>query len=176
MQSSQGAADDEHHHEASSQEWWSPPIAIIRHELIDLVLEHQLSGVLFWRFSMSPGETLSDACLMQHYCPFCSRFLVLLLQDLADHDGSIINEWNVCFRQVLDTKRFRNWSLHEHGNVNSPHSWELIWSYSSHHSKVETAAEYLEFNTWKFLRKFSFMRRALILSKAIWICLWKSLI
>lgn len=148
----------------------SAPTAISGHELIHLMLVDQLSGVLFWSFARSPGEPCPAwcHCIIPSAAGFQSWSFKACQTTREESNGR-----NRCFREVPDPERFRNWTLLEHGNVNSQNSWQLRQSCSSCHSRVEVAAEHFYFSIWKFPREFSFIRRVLIISSTIQICLWK---
>lgn len=92
-----------------SQERCSPrgrsSAATAMHELIPAVLVDQLSGVLFWSFSKSPGE-----CCPVWGHPLDAGFFFCYLE-VCQTTGEKSEGRNMCSRKLPDPKIFRHTTL-----------------------------------------------------------------
>lgn len=121
----------------------SAPTDIIGHELTHLMVADHLSGDLFWSFARSLEDSCPDwcHCIISSAAGFQSWSSKACQITREESNGR-----NKCFREIPYPEGFGHWTLLEHGNVNSQNHWQLRWSFSSCHSRVEVAAKHFFFN------------------------------
>lgn len=113
--------------------------ATAMHELIPPVLVDQLSGVLFWSFSKSPGE-----CCPVWGHPLDAGFLFCYLE-VCQTTGEKSEGRNRCSRKLPDPKIFRHTTLPGHRKANFRNIWQLKWFFFSCHTGLAVAAKYFFF-------------------------------